>query len=269
MIAPEDDRTREDVVLVETVGATRVVTLNRPRARNALTLPMLSLLREALHEASADPSIRCIIVTGAGGHFCAGADLRQAFADDPAFFDRLELYMDAFHAVVQAAVRCEKPTIAAMDGAAVGFGADLAFACDLRIAASSAYAQEKFVDIGLMPDGGGTFWLPHLVGTARALQMILLAEKVDAAELHRLGVVAEVVDSDKLKHAALALAKRIEAGPPLAFTAIKRAVRASLGSLDDALRREREGQLRLLRSKDAAEGVAAWAQKRTPKFEGK
>jgi 2-(1,2-epoxy-1,2-dihydrophenyl)acetyl-CoA isomerase len=94
-------------------------------------------------------------------------------------------------------VRCEKPTIAMMDGAAVGFGADLAFACDLRLAASSAYAQEKFVEIGLMPDGGGTFWLPRLVGTARAMQMILLAERVDAAELHRLGVVVDVVDSGR------------------------------------------------------------------------
>jgi 2-(1,2-epoxy-1,2-dihydrophenyl)acetyl-CoA isomerase len=269
MIAPEDARAREDVVLVETVGATRVLTLNRPWARNALTLPMLSRLRDVLHEASVDDSIRCVVVTGAGGHFCAGADLRQTFEDDPAFFDRLELYMDAFHAVVRGVAYCEKPTVAAIDGAAVGFGADLAFACDLRIAASGAYAQEKFVSIGLMPDGGGTFWLPHLVGTARALQMILLAERVDAAELHRLGVVVEVVDSDKLKQATFALAKRIEAGPPLAFAAVKRAVRASLGSLDDALRREREGQLRLLRSGDAAEGVAAWAQKRTPRFEGK
>lgn len=269
MMAPDEVRAQEPAVLIETVGAARVLTLNRPWARNALTIPMLSLLRGALDEASTDASIRSVLVAGAGGHFCAGADLRQTFADDPAFLDRLEVYMDAFHAVVRAVVQCDKPTIATMDGAAVGFGADLAFACDLRIAARSAYAQEKFVDIGLMPDGGGTFWLPHLVGTARAMQMILLAERVDAAELHRLGVVVEVVDSAALKEASLRLAKRIEAGPPLAFAAVKHAVRASLGSLDDALRREREGQLRLLRSADAAEGIAAWAQKRAPKFEGK
>jgi 2-(1,2-epoxy-1,2-dihydrophenyl)acetyl-CoA isomerase len=265
----ESDPIADDTVLVETVGATRILTLNRPQARNALTLPMLAQARAALDAAAVDSAIRCVVVTGAGGHFCAGADLRQTFVADPAFMDRLELYMDAFHATLLSVARCEKPTIAMMDGAAVGFGADLAFACDLRVAASSAYAQEKFVQIGLMPDGGGTFWLPRLVGTARAMQMILLAERVDAAELHRLGVVVQVVESGKLRNATLALAGRIETGPPLAFAAIKHAVHASLGSLEDALRRERAGQLRLLRSVDAAEGVSAWAEKRPPRFEGK
>ncbi len=256
-------------VLVETVGATRIVTLNRPDSRNALTLSMLAAASAALREASADRSIRCVVVTGAGDHFCAGADLRQTFAEDPAFFERLEVYMDAFHDLVRAVVQSEKPTVAMMDGAAVGFGADLAFSCDLRVAARGAYAQEKFVSIGLMPDGGGTFWLPRLVGTARAMQMILLAERIDAHELHRLGIVVQVVDDVALRETTLALARRIEAGPPLAFAAIKRSIHAGLGSLEEALRREREGQLRLLRSADAAEGISAWAQKRAPRFEGK
>ncbi len=269
MTAPDVDPSVDDPVLIETAGATRIVTLNRPRARNALTLPMLAQMQRALDDASADGSIRCVVLTGAAGHFCAGADLRQTFADDPAFLDRLELYIDAFHAVVKRVVRCDKPTIAMMDGAAVGFGADLAFACDLRVAAKSAYAQAKFVDLGLMPDGGGTFWLPRLVGTARAMQMILLAERIDSTELERLGVVTRVVDRNALRETTLSLAKRLEEGPPLAFAAIKSALHASLGSLDDALRRERDGQLRLLRSADAAEGVAAWAQKRAPQFQGK
>src|SRR5260370_30383009 len=135
--------------------------------------------------ASADPGVRCVVLTGAGGHFCAGADLRQNFMEDPALLDHLEQYMDEFHGLIESVVLCQKPTIAMMDGAAVGFGADLAFACDLPVASSRAYAQEKFVKIGLMPDGGGSFWLPRLVGTARAMQMILLAEKVEAAELKR------------------------------------------------------------------------------------
>jgi enoyl-CoA hydratase/carnithine racemase len=257
------------VVLIETVGATRVITINRPEARNALTREVLGRLRAALSEVSSDGAVRCAVLTGAGGHFCSGADLRQTLTQDPQALEHLEAYMDEFHSVIHAVVRCAKPVIAMMDGAAVGFGADLALACDLRVTSTSAYVQEKFVNIGLMPDGGGSFWLPRLVGTARAMQMILLGEKVDAGELHRLGVVTAVVAPEGLREATLALARRIEAGPPLAYAAIKRAVYANLGSVEEALRREREEQLKLLRSADLLEGVAAWMQKREPRFTGK
>ncbi len=257
-----------EVVLIEATGGTRIVTINRPQARNALTIAVLTRARRALDEASTDPSVRCVVLTGADGHFCSGADLRQNIADDPEMMEHLDVYMEEFHGLVKSVVRCEKPTIAMMDGGAVGFGADLAFACDLRVASSRAYAQEKFVKIGLMPDGGGTFWLPRLVGTARAMQWILLAEKVEAAELHRLGVVAKVVEPQSLRDAPLAMAREIEAGPPLAFAAVKRALYASWGSFEDALLRERTEQLKLLKSSDSLEGVAAWMQKRPPDFRG-
>jgi 2-(1,2-epoxy-1,2-dihydrophenyl)acetyl-CoA isomerase len=257
-----------EVVLVEEAGPTRVVTLNRPQARNALTREVLSLARRAFDEASSDPTVRCVVLCGAGGHFCSGADLRQNLMDDPQMMDHLEVYMDDFHGLVKSVVRCDKPTIAMMDGGAVGFGADLAFACDLRVASSRAYAQEKFVKIGLMPDGGGTFWLPRLVGTARAMQMILLADKVEAEELRHLGVVAKVVDAAALRDATLGVARQIEVGPPLAFAAAKRSIYASWGSFEDALLRERTEQLNLLRSADSLEGVAAWMQKREPNFRG-
>jgi enoyl-CoA hydratase/carnithine racemase len=258
-----------DPILVETVGATRLVTINRPEARNALTRTVILGVTEAMRTASTDPAVRCVVVAGAGGHFCSGADLRQNIMDDAQFMVHLDGYLDEFHGLVKSIVHCEKPTIAMMDGAAVGFGADLAFACDLRIASTRAYAQEKFVKIGLMPDGGGTFWLPRLVGTAKAMQMILLAEKIEATELASLGVVARVVEPDALRAATLEVAKVIESGPPLAHAAIKRALYASWGSVEDALRREREEQLRLLRTTDLMEGVTAWAQKREPRFEGK
>jgi 2-(1,2-epoxy-1,2-dihydrophenyl)acetyl-CoA isomerase len=257
-----------DVVLLETVGATRLVTIHRPEARNALTRAVILGVTKALHDANADAAVRCVVLTGAGGHFCAGADLRQNIADDPRMMDHLEEHLDEFHALVKAIVRCEKPTIAMMDGAAVGFGADLAFACDLRVATTRAYAQEKFVKIGLMPDGGGTFWLPRLVGTSRAMQMILLAEKVEAAELKALGVVARVVEPEALRGATLEVARVIEAGPPLAHAAIKRSLYASWGDVEAALRRERDEQLKLLRSGDVMEGVMAWMQKRDPVFRG-
>jgi 2-(1,2-epoxy-1,2-dihydrophenyl)acetyl-CoA isomerase len=257
-----------DVVLVEAVERTRIVTLNRPQARNALTRAVLAEARRALDGASSDPAVRCVVLCGADGHFCSGADLRQNIADDPEMMDHLDVYMDDFHGLVKSVVRCDKPTIAMMDGGAVGFGADLAFACDLRIASTRAYAQEKFVKIGLMPDGGGTFWLPRLVGTARAMQMILLGEKVEAPELHRLGVVAKVVEAASLRETTLAMARQLEAGPPLAFAAIKRSLYASWGAFEDALHRERAEQLKLLRSADSFEGVAAWMQKREPDFQG-
>lgn len=258
-----------DVVLVEHVGATRVVTINRPEARNSLTRAVLRGVTQALHSSSADASVRCVVLAGAQGHFCAGADLKQNIMDDPQMMDHLEEYMEEFHGLIRSIVRCEKPTIAMMDGAAVGFGADMAFACDLRVASTRAYAQEKFVKIGLMPDGGGTFWLPRLVGTAKAMQMVLLAEKVEAAELDRLGVVARVVEPDALRAATLEIAKTIEQGPPLAHAAIKRSIYASWGSVEDALTRERTEQLKLLRSADSMEGVMAWMQKREPRFQGK
>jgi enoyl-CoA hydratase/carnithine racemase len=256
-------------VLVETVGRTRVVTINRPEARNALTRAVITGVRDAFDAASADDAIRCVVLTGAGNHFCAGADLRKNLMEDPELLQHLEQYMDEYHAVIKAIVRCPKPSLAMLDGCAVGFGADLALACDLRVATREAYVQEKFVKIGLMPDGGGTFWLPRLVGTARALRWMLLAEKIEAPELESLGLVMKVVAQSDLREATLGVARELEKGPPLAFAHIKRAVYGSWGELEAALRREREGQLQLLRSQDAMEGIMAWASKREPSFEGK
>jgi enoyl-CoA hydratase/carnithine racemase len=256
-------------VVIETVSRTRVVTIHRPEARNALTRAVITGVRDAFDEASRDPGVRCVALGGAGGHFCAGADLRKNIMEDPQLLEHLDVYMDEYHAVIRSIVRCPKPTLAMLDGCAVGFGADLALACDLRVATPEAYVQEKFVKIGLMPDGGGTFWLPRLVGTARALRWIYFAERIDAGELASLGLVYKVVPASDLRSAALAVTHELENGPPLAYAEIKRALYGSLGELEDALRREREGQLKLLRSQDAMEGILAWAQKRPPAFEGK
>jgi enoyl-CoA hydratase/carnithine racemase len=255
-------------VTVRRVGRTSVVTLSRPESRNALTRGVLAELTRALDDAAADADVRCVVLTGAGGHFCAGADLRRTFAEDPDLLEHLDVYMDAFHGLIRAIVRCPKPTIASMDGAAVGFGADMALACDLRVASTAAYLQEKFVSIGLMPDGGGTFWLPRLVGTARAMKAMMLAEKLEAKTLDELGLLVSVVAPEELEAKTMELAQRSEAGPPLAFAALKSAVYASWGDLEAALRREREGQLRLLRSADVLEGIMAWSQKRAPDFKG-
>jgi 2-(1,2-epoxy-1,2-dihydrophenyl)acetyl-CoA isomerase len=255
-------------ILVETTGRTTTITLNRPDARNALTKSILADILHALDDAATNAEIRCVVLTGASGHFCSGADLRRILLEDPNFFDNLESYLDAFHAVIRAIVRCPKPVIAAIDGCAVGFGADMALACDLRIATTRAFVQEKFVDIGLMPDGGGTFWLPRLVGTARALKAMLLAEKLEAKSLDELGLLAALVEPDELSNATATLSKRLESGPPLAYAALKASVYASLGDLEGALRHERENQIRLLKTQDVLEGIAAWTQKRPPEFKG-
>ncbi|HEX7663828.1 MAG TPA: enoyl-CoA hydratase/isomerase family protein, partial [Polyangiaceae bacterium] len=196
-------------VTVEIDGATSTVSINRPEARNSLTRGVLEGLVEGLNAAASNPDVRVVVLTGAGGHFCAGADLRKNLAEDPNLFDHLEQYMDEFHGAVKAIVRCPKPTIAMLDGCAVGFGADLALACDVRIASDYAYVQEKFVKIGLMPDGGGTFWLPRLVGTARAMQYILFAEKLEASQLKDLGLAMKIVPVSKLREETMALARQL------------------------------------------------------------
>ena len=178
-----------DEVTFHVAARVATITLDRPEARNALTKGVLVSLAAAFDRAAAATDVRVVVLGGAGGHFCAGADLRRTFAEEPDLMNKLDEYLDLYHAVIRAIVRCPKPTIARLDGCAVGFGADLALACDLRVATDEAYVQEKFVRIGLMPDGGGTFWLPRLVGTARALKALYLAEKLEAKTLDELGLL--------------------------------------------------------------------------------
>jgi enoyl-CoA hydratase/carnithine racemase len=254
-------------VMTERVSRTQIVTLSRPEARNALTLSSVRALRAALVSAAEDASVRCVVLTGAGGHFCAGADLRKNM-EDPEVMAKVDEYIDDFHGLVKSIVRCPKPTVAMVDGAAVGFGADLALACDLRVVSDRCYVQEKFVSIGLMPDGGGTFWLPRLLGTARAMQLCLLADKLDGKKLLELGIAVDAVPAEKLRERTLELCTRLEKGPPLAYAAIKESIYASWGDLDAALARERTGQLKLLKTSDLMEGVMAFMQKREPDFKG-
>jgi enoyl-CoA hydratase/carnithine racemase len=260
----------EPVLLVDRDGPVTVLTLNRPRSRNALDEALVKALGHGLAAAAEDPAARAVVLTGAGGAFCAGADLKAQIAngsENP--FDKLDGAIDGYHAMIRAIVGAPKPVIAAVDGGAVGFGCDLALACDLRLLSTEAYLQEKFVKIGLMPDGGGTFWLPRLVGLGRALEMMLLGEPVKAEEARTLGLANRVVPADGLRDEAMKLAHQLAKGPPLAFAEIKRAVRAGLGgTIDGSLALEKQGQLRCLQSSDCMEGVLAWMQKREPSFQG-
>ena len=254
------------VLLVERTGPVATLILNRPETRNALDPELLSALAAGLSEVVLDASVRAVVLTGAGDAFCSGADLKGALGDLAGGVD-LGPRIDQFHVVIRAIVQAPKPFIAAVRGPAVGFGADLALACDLRVLSRDAYIQEKFVALGLMPDGGGSFWLPRLVGVGRALEFLWLGTRIDAELALTLGLANRVVDDDRAQ--AQALAEALANGPPLALSAIKHAVRQSAtGSIDEALEREKIGQTQLLRSADFREGVAAWSSKRAPKFTG-
>jgi 2-(1,2-epoxy-1,2-dihydrophenyl)acetyl-CoA isomerase len=258
----------ESVLLVEREGPVLTLTMNRPGTRNALDPELLAALGAGLREATADTSVRAVVLTGAGDAFCSGADLKGALGDLEAGAD-LGPRIEQFHALIRAIVTAPQPFIAAVAGPAVGFGADLALACDLRVLSQDAYLQEKFVAIGLMPDGGGSFWLPRLVGIGRALEFLLLGTRIDAELAQNLGLANRVVEAAQLMPEARRLAQTLAAGPPLALAAIKSAVRqATSGSIEDALEREKRGQTALLKSQDFREGVTAWSSKRAAQFQG-
>ncbi len=257
-------------LLVAREGAVSIVTLNRPASKNALSPALVDALGPALEREAGDEAVRAIVLTGAGGAFCSGADLKAGIIDDPDLMNHLDARMDSFHRITRAIIGAPKPVLAAVDGPAVGFGCDLALACDLRIITEGAYFQEKFVKIGLMPDGGGTFFLPRLVGLGKALELMYSGEAVRGEEAARIGLASRVVPADALMTEALAWATTLSKGPPMAHRLMKAAVWASFAATpDDALRRERDGQLQCLRSADAMEGVVAWMQRREPSFSGR
>ncbi len=248
----------------------RWIELRRPESRNALTVETNRALIAALGGAVA-AGARAIVLTGADGHFCSGLDLKHAMKSGPRSPADLESDMRAyFHGLIRAVRASPAPVIAAVDGPAVGFGCDLALACDLRLVSERARFGEIFVKRGLMPDGGGTFTLPRLVGLGRALDLMLTGDPVEGPEAVRIGLATRLFPSDGFPQAVFELALRLAKGPPLVLSAIKRAVHDSLsGDLDAALEREARGQLQLLQSADFMEGLAAFLQKREPSFRGK
>ncbi len=259
----------EAVLLSARDGAIAEFRLNRPGTKNSLNEELVDSLGAALEAAARAPEVRVIVLTGGTDAFCSGVDLRSAAAD-LGQRERLEQRLTGFHRLIRAITSADKPVIAAIAGPAVGFGADLALACDLRVAATSAYFEEKFVAIGLMPDGGGTFHLSRFIGLGRALEHLMLGTRFDAATALSLGLVNRVVEPADLHQETRAICERLAAAPPLALGAIKRAVRASLdGSLDSALERERREQLALLATADVREGVSAFLERRTPVFQGR
>ncbi|MDN3919921.1 enoyl-CoA hydratase-related protein [Roseateles violae] len=253
-------------------GAVRTVTLSRPAALNAFTAPMLVQLREALEAAAADATVRCLVITGAGRGFCAGQDLSDPLikpgfepGDKPKDIGHL---LDNYYIPMAKLLRqLPIPVLAAVNGVAAGAGASLALSCDLVVAGSSASFIQAFSKIGLIPDCGGTWLLPRLVGRARALQLALLGEKLPAAEAQQIGLIYRCVPDAELAATAQALAARLAAMPVRALAATRKAMDdALLMNHEQALQAESVTQSQLGFGADYLEGAAAFLQKRTPSF---
>jgi len=256
-----------DGLRVDIDGPVATLTLDRPEALNALTVPMKVALGETLNRIAADRSVRAVILTGAGRAFCAGQDLAEREQPDAA---PLEVEVrERYNPIIRALRSMDQPVIAAVNGVAAGAGASLAFACDVRIAAEGARFVLAFGRIGLVPDSGATWFLPRLVGAARAADIALVGDPIPADEALRIGLVSRVVPADDLMAEARALADRVAAGAPLAIALTKGALDRSWSiDLDEALDGEAKLQGIAGASADHAEGLAAFREKRPPQFTG-
>lgn len=257
-----------DGLRVEIDGAVATVTLDRPESLNALTIPLKVALAEALDGLAADRSVRAVILTGAGRAFCAGQDLAER--NDPAA-PPLEVELrERYHPIVRAIRAMPQPVIAAVNGVAAGAGANIALACDLVVAARSASFIQSFCKLGLVPDSGGTWILPRLVGPARASDLALLGEKLAAETAEQWGLIWRCVDDSAFPATIEALAAQLAVAPTRGLARTKQALHESWERpLAAQLDVERDLQAELGRSADYAEGVAAFVGKRPPLFAGK
>jgi 2-(1,2-epoxy-1,2-dihydrophenyl)acetyl-CoA isomerase len=255
------------LVRLEVDAGVATITLDRPDALNALTIPMKGELLTALRAADRDRTVRAVILTGAGRAFCAGQDLKERLAPGaPTLGEELR---ERYNPIVRAMRAMPKPIVGAINGVAAGAGASLAFACDLRIAAEGASFVLAFGRIGLIPDTGATWTLPRLIGPARAAEAAFLGDAIAAADAERIGLVNRVVSADALLEEARGWAGRIAAGAPIGVALTKRALAGTWDrDLDAALEYEAYLQDLAGRSADHAEGIAAFTEKRPPRFRG-
>jgi len=259
-------------VLVERDGHVAIVTLNRPERLNAITGAMLDRLGEALLELDRDASVRAVVLTGAGRGFCAGLDLQDTAAGTGIGAggpDGMPPSLDLRTAPPIVLHEMDTPTICALNGGAAGYGMDLALGCDIRIASEASKLAAAFTRRGVLPESGGTWLLPRLVGWSRAAEIIFTGRTLSPAQCLELGLVSRVVPADALRREALALANEIAACAPLAVQASKRMMRMGLAEgFSEHVHHVFLQLLPLFRSKDFREGISAFLAKRPPEFEG-
>ena len=259
-----------DLVLRETSQGVLTLTLNRPDVLNSFNLAMARALQSALADAAADPAIRCVLLTGAGRGFCAGQDLAAAAIDPATPLDVGAIVREQYNPIVRAIWTLEKPVVCAVNGVAAGAGANLALACDIVVASTDASFIQSFCKIGLIPDSGGTWLLPRLVGAARAAALVLLGEKLPASTAREWGLIYETFEPAELREQAMALAVHLASQPTRALGLTKRALNLALEQgLSAQLDTEMEIQTEAARTADFTEGVQAFLQKRKPVFTGR
>jgi 2-(1,2-epoxy-1,2-dihydrophenyl)acetyl-CoA isomerase len=245
------------------------ITLNRPEKLNALRRPMVDEWADALEAAQADETVRVIIVTGAGRAFCAGGDLDAIGSEARSGLEDKRFLFEHVHRIPLTLAAVDKPVIAMVNGAAMGAGMDMALQCDLRIAADAARFGESYIKVGVPPGDGGAYFLPRMVGMARALQLLWFGDVIDAREAERIGIVNWVVPAAELESSTLALARRLVNGPSVAIRMIKRAVYQSSGlDLRTALDLISSHMAIALTTEDHREGLRAFQEKRVPRFCG-
>jgi 2-(1,2-epoxy-1,2-dihydrophenyl)acetyl-CoA isomerase len=259
-----------DELLSHPDGAVRHLTINRPARRNALTPGLARAIADGLDLVEEEGLAELVVLRGAGGHFSAGLDLHwlRGLGETPAIAD-LQRGLADFQAAVLAVVRCPVPVLAVVEGTVAGFGLDLALACDLRLASSTATFTSAFARMGLVPDGGSTFTLPRLVGIGPAMRLLLAGETIDASRAQAIGLVDEVVAGADLDGEVAALADRLTAGATTSVRAIKRLVRSQeVGALEQVLATEGAAQVQALQGPEFRRRLEAFAARLAARAEG-
>jgi len=261
------DEAAEDIFVVETRGAVRVLRINRPAKLGAFNWPLIDQWADALAAAGADPAVRAVVLTGTGRGFCAGVDLEEFETAGTSPIERKRVLTDRVHKVARAVEDLDKPLICAVNGLAIGAGMDMALMCDIRLAAQSATFCEGYINIGLVPGDGGSYYLPRLAGTARALELLWTGATVSADQAAHMGIVSHVCPDGELMDRTMELAERIASQSPIAVAMIKRSVYQSL-------RLDLRTSLDLISShmgivqatQDQAEAMLAFRERRAPVF---